>query len=991
MASTTAADELDSAFLITCHKLDTAEECENILKSKFQLKVLTFNIRSIGNHFDHFLVLLKRINVDFDIIILTECWLNENTLVGTIEGYSVFRTTIEFNKAGGVVTYVKSNLNATMHEPNVSEANCLVIEIPDVVTLLGIYRSPSFENPTSFLESLEELLNSTPSKGKQILLAGDINIDILADTNKKKKFDYLCITAEHGLIPAITQPTRQDSCLDHIFISQKIQAEAIVCKTDITDHYVAIVGLNYAATKPSKKRLITKIDYASVESEIEAIDWTRVTELDDLEEAANIFMETITSIINKNTKTITVSRSKYNIKPWITPGLIKCMKNRDTLHAKYRKDPDCIIKKTTYLRYRNFFTNLLHTLKHEHEKQMLEQSRYSPKKLWTTIKDICYTKTPKSSATSLLTIEIDELASINKCNEYFSTIGQKLANKTLSTLGETEDSLASKRTVAAESVPSLFLNPTDALEIKTIIKNLPTQSAPGLDGINNKLIKRLNESLAGPLAHICNISMSDGKFPEVWKTAAVSPIHKSGPKNDPANYRPISLLATFSKVLEKIVNKRLVNFIENHNLLSNRQYGFRRGMSTEDAVGDLVNLVTSVLDGGEACIGVFLDLAKAFDTVSVPILLNKLESFGIRGVVLEWFRSYLSLRRQRIKINNSVSDSNTVTFGVPQGSILGPTLFIIYLNDISSVRNCDGQLFCYADDTAVVFRGSSWEAAARRADQGMAMIADWLGANLLTLNTDKTKFVTFHRTRASEPPSPLSVKAHFCGKWRTEIGDEQNTPNSVTCQCPELFRTSAIKYLGITLDQFLSFKEHIHIMSGRVRKVINIMKLLRNSAEKELLREIYIAICQSLICYCLPIWGGAAKTHLIELERAQRSVIKVMLKKEIKYPTEKLHKDSKLLSVRGLFVYRSALLKHRVSLQCLQLDRRRVPRIPVKRVKTSFAQRLPEFLHPFIYNKLIKEITDLVSLTMREAKIKLNNYLMKLNYTAIENIIKVAG
>lgn len=962
----------------SCTVVDQLEICESMLKG-FRLNILTYNIRSISHNFDQFLLILNRINIKFDVIVLTECWLQEGTIVGLLDGYTSYRSRKFINKAGGVVIYVRSSWNAVMDEPSeIRDANCITIDIPNKLTVLGIYRSPSFKDTSNFLNSLDTTLQNLTSN-KCLVLAGDINIDIMPEVNSHSQSEYLCLTAEHGLVPAINKPTRLNSCLDHIFVNNKVTSEGVVCTTATTDHDLAMVGLS--VSHPNKKnlsRLVQRVNYNAIEEELKAVDWSDVLQSTVASEAANYFTNILSKTIEKHTEIIKVSRSKYNLKPWITPGLLRCMRHRDALHAKARKHPSNPILQVTYKRYRNFFINLLHKLKHEYERSNLLENTGNPKRLWATINNICHAQKQNSSATELLTTHNTTADSLNSCNDYFSTVGKNLANITLQRLGKTEEELASEIPMANVHAQSLFMLPTDEHEVGKIIKRLQVKCAPGLDCIHNKLINQTMYQILPPLTHIINTSLQTGEFPVAWKTAAVCPIHKDGAKNNPANYRPISLLSTLSKLLEKIVNSRLMKFIEQNELLPTNQYGFRKGMSTEDAVGDLTDLVSSILDEGRACVGVFLDLAKAFDTVSIPILLKKLEYFGVRGVALKWFQTYLTHRKQCVKIDGLISSETTTSYGVPQGSILGPSLFLVYLSDIAAVQLGGAELFCYADDTAVIFQEKDWCGAFQAAEKGMTRLGEWLSKNLLTLNTTKTKFVSFHKTRASAPPFLQSIKVHKCD----QIG--------LNCDCPEIKGTTNITYLGVTLDENLSFQEHINKVTKKIRKSIYIMKILRHSADIKLLRLIYKAICQSVLSYCLSVWGGAQKTIMLVIERAQRAVLKVMLRKPRRYPTANLYDDCQLLSVRKLYLLKATITTHQALITSPNHDAiltKRIYQAPTIRVETTFARRFGRYLHAFVYNKITKSC-DLKQLTMREVKHRVTKWLLTtLTYDAAEDLL----
>lgn len=375
--------------------------------------------------------------------------------------------------------------------------------------------------------------------------------------------------------------------------------------------------------------------------------------------------------------------------------------------------------------------------------------------------------------------------------------------------------------------------------------------------------------------------------------------------------------------------------------------------------------------------GVFLDLAKAFDTVSVPILLRKLDAVGVRGIALDWFTSYLTERRQFVKIDQYSSDPASIDFGVPQGSILGPTLFTLYINDLLALPLINSEVACYADDTALLFYGDCWEEAFSHANEGLKAVAIWLDNNLLTLNAEKTKFLAFHISKPTEPNTdmPIKVHGHHC----------QYTHSPSLCDCTTIQRVPQLKYLGILLDERLTFSSHITELCGRVRKVIYIMKLLRNSASKTLLVNVYRALCESLLTYCVSVWGSAASSCLIKLERAQRSVLKVMFRKPYLFPTSQLYQESGFLTVRQLYIRKAVLAAHKTYSIPDNVPRRRPPRLPSPFCRTVFAQRFPPSAFPFLYNKLFVT-RNLVNLNNFAAKNTITKYLSSLKYADTEDI-----
>lgn len=977
------SNEIDETLSITCRTFDKPELCRKSLID-FNLRVMTCNIRSLQRNFLDLVTFLQRLECSLDVIILTECWLNEHSVIHQLPGYKSFNTSKIINKSGGVTAYVKDGLLVKVIEPDIDDANCLLIELKNYVTLVGIYRSPSFSSVDRFLDSLDAILIDKKSD-PVVIVTGDINIDLLDKAPNATHAAYQCLLAEHGLLPAITEPTRGHACLDHAFIKTKSTSTlGVVCRSSITDHNIVLLGSNSQKAQAStKNRSRLRTDYSKVIEEIELQDWAQVISKTDVDEAVSEFHKLTSDIIQKHTRISKISRKKIYLKPWITPGLIRCINHRDSLHLQVKLQPDNEQLKLTYSRYRNFCGEILRKRKQDYERNELESNRKNPRALWKTIKDICQIPARNNNSnTELLKSADDHQMSIDSCNKHFVSVGSKLAENILKRLAKTEDDLC--RTPSSQNQPmdSLFLYPADEKEISEIILSLKNDSAPGADGIRPFFLKQIRKYILKPLTHICNLSMVSGTFPSSWKTALVVPVHKSGPKDTPDNYRPISLLPIPSKILEKIVNKRLVKFIEEHHLISDRQFGFRHGKSNEQATELLTDIVSSTLDKGFRSVGVFLDLAKAFDTVSIPILLNKMQCFGVRGSSLAWFASYLTGRQQIVRIGEgSLSQSLPINFGVPQGSVLGPTLFTIYINDLLKLEIPRSDVICYADDTAIIFHGANWKDAIRATEIGMSIVCHWLDNNLLTLNTSKTNFIMFHITRASAPMSQL-IKIH-CSDCPALL-----TP-SVSCNCSTINRIGTTKYLGIIIDENLSFKQQISALSKKTRKYIYLMKLLRGSAPPDICKKVYISLCQGLLQYCARVWGCASKSCMLELERAQRAILKVLLGKPRRYPTTQLYKEAAVLSVRQLYVLGAFMNTYKTKSAQTRRSRGNTYRIQTPIVKTAFGRRFARFLHIQIFNK-ISEIIRIPDI-LYDAKKTLGLWVQKLTYTDTEKLITPLG
>ena len=344
---------------------------------------------------------------------------------------------------------------------------------------------------------------------------------------------------------------------------------------------------------------------------------------------------------------------------------------------------------------------------------------------------------------------------------------------------------------------------------------------------------------------LINLSISWGIVPDKLKIARVIPIFKGEDEQLVQNYRPISVLPFFSKKNEKIVATYIIEFLEDNSVFYNYQFGFRKSHSTSHAIITLVERVSKALDMGKYVVGVFLDLKKAFDTVDHTILLRKLEQYGIRGKTLRWFESYLSNRTQYVEYNNSKSDTEIITYGVPQGSILGPLLFIIYMNYFS--RSSD-LLFSilFADDTSVFIEGTNLTNISQILNTELENVNIWLKANKLTVNIKKTHYMMFHRTR-------IKLNTNFKILINNNIIDHTNNT----------------KFLGVIIDNKMNWSAHIHYIKNKISKSIGILFKIRNFLDNYTLRSVYFTFIYPYLIYCVEVWGNTHDCHLDPLIKIQ--------------------------------------------------------------------------------------------------------------------------
>ena len=415
-------------------------------------------------------------------------------------------------------------------------------------------------------------------------------------------------------------------------------------------------------------------------------------------------------------------------------------------------------------------------------------------------------------------------------------------------------------------------------EIKYLMEKINPKKATGSDDLPGKFLNISAPIVAAPLAKLINLSISTGEYPDILKIAKVLPIYKKGEHTDMNNYRPISILTHMNKIYETIICNQLKSFLNKHNVFYKYQYGFREKHSTDHALIEIVDGIKLAIDDSKLAGGIFVDLKKAFDTVNHKILLEKLAQLGIRGIPNKLIESYLTNRYQFVQINNSKSNLRSINCGVPQGSVLGPLLFILYINDLANCCKI-GKIRIFADDTAIYFACSNIIEFKQLASSIMKQLDKWFAYNLLTLNTDKSYFCIFRTTQNHRLILPSEIEFN----------------NKV------IKRAKSIKYLGITLDEFLDWNEHIRNIKNSLSSLFSVFYNIRRYLTIEHIRVIYYTMIYSRIKYGICAYGFATKENIDKVQVIQNKLLKVILEKTWRHPTEELHSEVNILQVSDLF------------------------------------------------------------------------------------------
>ena len=823
--------------------------------------LISTNVRSLNQNFDKLAEFVNRHNGNIKICALQEIWSVQSA--PKLPGFAKLIDRQRPNRrGGGVGFYVADSLEIKVINspflPGVLETLCLDIKITKKKTIrvLNVYRPPDARVKVL----LDEIPNLPITKEHPTFVVGDMNVDITDVRTQGLVQRFL----DYELFSIIDIPTRENkrtqTTIDHIYTNMK-SARSFVYTTTISDHYTTAATIN-AKNPKSKTRPETlerpehnERSFGYLKDYLKAIRkstmWEEILScngievFDRFEKILNEALLICCPIVKKN-------KRKIPINPWMTLELLEMRAQKEKLLRKARqKRTDAAWE--SFKTYNKEYSKKCREAKTTYYKNEFDKNKYNGRMLWQLANEVTGRPTKKGDKAQVGPIAgcKTDLESATTINKFFATVATDLR----SNIKESKKSFLEylpERPTDSEPPKQLNFHTVGRMKVEEIIENMQPKTSYSHDTMSNKMLKHLKEEISIPLTHLVNVSIIHSYVPPAWKTAKMCPIFKSGDSSQPTNYRPISLLPTMSKVMERVISNQLYGYLDNNRLFYKLQFGFRKQRSCEQLLFKILDYIGNERHENKHVLNIYIDLRKAFDTCNYQVMFKKLEHYGLSVQAVNWFKSYLSDRRMYTRVEGTDSGMEDILCGVPQGSILGPLLFLIYINDLPHATKLFTAL--YADDTTFAHSHKNMDKLFSEANQLLAEVEDWFNANFLSLHPGKTRFILFSNKKSEH-------KLYLQNKVIERIQEGGNE--------------SSFKLVGVFLDENLSFKYHIKHVHKKIIGLSAMLRRSKNFIPQTMRKTLFHALVQSHLQYCLPIWGGAKRGLLKPLVIAQKRAARI--------------------------------------------------------------------------------------------------------------------
>ena len=836
------------------------------------LKIVSVNIRSLLSSLNELSVRFK----DFDIICCCETWLNNafTDQMIRIEGFELFRLDREcgnilnkgqkLKRGGGLIIYVKKNLSEfTQIIPHVSHVTGNIEQLwvkivkPNVRKLLlgVVYRPPSGKISDAIEELSTSLTNILDSFQGEIAILGDFNINYnLRHTPAYKTLKNF--ERNFNLDQIIKSPTRivknSKTLLDLIFTNMDHISSSGTLDIALSDHLPVFLIKKKQKTKPSftytKGRSYNNYSKDNFQNDIRTHPkWMSFWALEEnkIEEMWDIIFEIIleTSNVHAPFKDMKI---REDTPQWITRDMISEINQKDFLFNKAKKFPS-EENWEIFRQKKNEVKKLLSSAKEEFIKGKLEEHETNPRKFWRTINNI--SGIGKNKNAGKCTKIIDENNKVHEgqeaadfLNDYYANIGPKLAKDHNKKWEKEKCNIKTSSTFSFQWVTEF--------KVKSLVKEIKITKSSAVEGLSTRLLKDAFEILSFELTYLYNSCLQFGIFPKKWGLSKITPIPKaSHHSTDPNNWRPISQICLPGKLLEKIIHNQLYQYLDVNNILSPNQYGFRKGLSTSIAIFDVLKELYENWNDKNFTGCIFIDFSRAFDTIDHQILAEKFDLYGLDSISQKFMFEYMSCRQHNTTISGCKSTNAPVTYGTAQGSILGPLIFILYVNDIFASLNQDSSIYMYADDTLILSKSENITDLTSKAEEALGKIMYWCEVNKLTINYKKTKYMVVKHTKIPTEPS-------------LKLGDVK------------ISTVQQYEYLGMLLDDKLTMNEYTDAMWKKANAKVGILAKIRRFISVNTASRIYKTMIRPHLDYIDFVTDSSSVDRVKRLDTLQNKALR---------------------------------------------------------------------------------------------------------------------
>lgn len=792
---------------------------------------------------------------DPDVLCIVETKLNEQDVVSQYldcKDYWMFRKDRN-HCGGGVLIMVKKELEVAELPksicPDIEAAACVIRCTGSQVLLCCIYRPPNASK--RYNKMVRKVIKKMSNLGhRQIIICGDFNYrqinwaKNIATGHEPKKFLDVC--QDVFLYQHVREHTRsrggdKPSLLDLVLTKNNLDIEAISYSSPIGKSDHCMLGFEMCidsgealSTKEADRKLnYHKGRYDQAIEKFKCVKWKEELETKDIESMWNTFLEKYNNIVDECVPMYAANKVKGR-KKWMNRHLLRMTKKKDEAWKKHRKHKKSKRLRKAYQKLRNQVTTTIRRAKSDYEHSLAKEVKQNPKVFFA------YARSKTTIKEDVMFVNRDDGQQTTSLKETCEIMNREF------------ERVFVRECVAPSPTPSTFqgmkLSALDITveEVKKLLCDLQVQSAAGPDGVHPRVLKECAEVLAEPLTFIYEHSLNTSSMPYDWKRGNITPIYKKGSKTNPLNYRPISLTSVVCKTLEKIVRHRIMEHLEDNKYLTHHQHGFRSNKSCLTQLLEYLHYVEDVVDDGGCVDAVYLDVAKAFDSVPHKLLLLKLQAVGIDGQVLSWVQDFLTNRQQRVKIKGACSEWRKVWSGVPQGSVLGPTLFLVYVNDLLDDIRSNGKLF--ADD-AKIFRRVKNSDDTKCLQDDLCKLDEWSRKWSLKFNKDKCKVM------------------HFGTK---------NQGHNYTMGGTTLSTTSSEKDLGIIITSNMKLSTQVAKAASTANSMLGRIKRTFTCLDEETLPALYKALVRPRMEYAIQTWSPYLKKDIKMLEKVQRRATKLV-------------------------------------------------------------------------------------------------------------------